>query len=56
MISWVVTNIATIVISLIVLSLMGFAFRHLIKAKKSGKCAGCGIDCNSCSGCSGHKN
>lgn len=44
---FIINNIATIIVSLIVIMCIAFALRSLIKDKKSGK------SCSSCSGCAG---
>lgn len=48
MIDWILRNIATIIISLIIIGLAALAARYLIKKSKSGECVGCKGDCSGC--------
>ena len=60
MLAWLSANLATILISAVLLVLLAFAVRYLVKARKNGGCAGCpgcgGENCCHCSqqSCSSH--
>ncbi|MBR4979635.1 MAG: FeoB-associated Cys-rich membrane protein [Clostridia bacterium] len=47
MISWIIDNLSTIIISLILLSIVSVISVKLIKDKRRGKSA-CGCNCASC--------
>ena len=55
MISWIVTNAATIIITLIILGLVFLAGRSVYRSKGSCGCSGCGGSCGGCHGCSEDK-
>lgn len=44
---WLINNLATIVISIILAVILGLIIYKLIKNKKQGK-SSCGCDCSSC--------
>lgn len=48
MIEWISSNLANIIIVAILLIVVAFVVRKLIKDKKAGKCS-CGNSCGSCS-------
>lgn len=47
----VISNLATIIVSMVLMAAAMLAGRYLHKSKKEGTCAGCGGSCNSCSHC-----
>ena len=47
MITWLVENIATIIISIILISVVVLIIRNMIKAKKNGK-SSCNCGCENC--------
>lgn len=49
--SGLISNLATIIVSLVLMIAAVIAGRYLQKSKKEGTCAGCGGSCNSCSQC-----
>ena len=50
--SWLVQNLGTIVVCLILAGIVAAAVRHLVRQKRSGSaCAGCS-SCGSCPHCS----
>ena len=49
---FIFNNIATIIVSIIVIMCIVFALRSIIKDKKSGKSCGCGSSCSGCAGSS----
>ena len=51
--AWIISNLATIIISLVLIIAALAAGRYVHKSKKEGTCAGCGGGCSSCSHCSG---
>lgn len=55
MLAWLVANIGTIVVALIVAVIVGLIVFSMVRDKKKGKhlCGGCGGDCAHCAaGCS----
>ncbi len=55
MIGFITENIGTIIVSLILIAVVFFAVRSMIRSKKKGQCS-CGGNCGSCSmGCACHK-
>lgn len=50
MLEWLVSNAATILISILLLFFLALAVRHLWKTFKSGGCAGCS-GCSKQTGC-----
>jgi len=48
MISFLVENLATILISLALLAVIGLIIGNLFRKKRSGKAAGCGCGCSGC--------
>jgi len=57
MIAFIAENLATILISSVILVLVTWISISLIKKKKSGKSVGCGCGCDSCPSASAcHKN
>ena len=50
MISWLTTNLATVLVGLIVLACVALAVRKLIRDRRAGRRA-CGCDCGPCAGC-----
>ena len=50
MLAWIQTNLATLVVSLVLLLIVASILLHLIRVKKQGK-SSCGCDCGSCGGC-----
>lgn len=47
--SWIVDNAATLIIGAILLIVVVFAIRYVVRKTKKGQCIGC-------EGCSGHSN
>ena len=57
MLSWIETNLGSIVVGLILLAVIVLIIRRLVLDKKAGKhiCGGCGSSCGgSCAGCPMH--
>ncbi len=52
MLNFIIDNIGSIIVSLVLVLIVFIAVRSMIKDKKSGKCS-CGGSCGSCGGCSG---
>ncbi len=52
MLQFITENIATIIISVLLLAVVFFIVRKLVRDKKNGKSAGCGCSCSGCSGSS----
>ena len=50
MLDFIVANLGTIIISLLLVFIVALAARSIIKDKKSGK-SSCGGNCGSCGGC-----
>ena len=50
MISWIINNLATLIISLLLITAVYFIIRKMIKDRKCGKSC-CGPDCGSCHKC-----
>ena len=52
MFEWLAANLASVIVALVVLAVMGLIVWKLAKDKKSGKggCS-CGRDCGSCGAC-----
>jgi hypothetical protein len=48
MFNFIINNIGTIIVSLIILTLFIFAVIKIVKAFKKGKCIGCNGDCSKC--------
>ena len=48
---WLAENGATVIISLVLVSLMALAVRYLWKTSKKGGCAGCSGCSKGCGGC-----
>lgn len=53
MLSFMSNNIATIIISVILLAIAFIAIKELFKSHKSGSSIGCGNDCSHCGHCAG---
>ena len=56
MLAWFIANGGTIVIGIVLLSIIFFVIRYMIKEKKAGK-GGCGSGCSGCANsgmCHGH--
>ena len=51
MINWLLANLATVVLSLVLLLIVFLVVRGMIRDKRSGK-SSCGCGCEGCSGCS----
>ena len=49
--AWLISNLATIIVSFVLIIAAVIAARYLHKSKQEGTCAGCGGSCNSCSHC-----
>ena len=49
--NWIMENLGTIIVCIILGIAVALTTRFLYKCKKSGKCVGCGSDCGSCSSC-----
>ncbi len=54
--AFIIENLATIIISVIIFSLMTLAAVYIYKQKKKGRCVGCdvGVCPKNCGGCSYH--
>lgn len=50
MLNWISNNLATIIISLVILGVVAKIISGMIKDKRSGN-GGCGSGCSGCSGC-----
>jgi len=48
MFKFIIDNIGTIIVSIILLTLFVLALVKIIKAYKKGKCIGCSCDCDKC--------
>ncbi|MHC1770257.1 MAG: FeoB-associated Cys-rich membrane protein [Flexilinea sp.] len=48
---WILANIGTIIISIILLSAVFFAVRKIIYDARTNKCTGCPANCNMHSSC-----
>jgi cytochrome c553 len=48
--SWLMNNLGTIVVSLVLLAVVASVVRHMWKGKKQGK-SSCGCDCSACGSC-----
>lgn len=46
--AWILSNLGTIVVGLIVLVIVYFAFQSVRKDFNSGGCSGCGGSCSCC--------
>ena len=51
MLNWLASNLATILISLVLLAIVALIVRYLIRQKKQGK-SSCGGNCSCCGECS----
>ncbi len=49
MLNWLASNLATILISLVLLAIVALIVRYLIRQKKQGK-SSCGGNCSCCGG------
>lgn len=49
---WLMENLATIVIGLIVLGGVSLVIRGIYRNRKAGKYCSCGSSCRGCTGCS----
>lgn len=52
MLSWITANLATILISFLLIVVVGIIIVKMVKDKKQGK-SSCGCDCGSCGACCG---
>ncbi len=52
MLTWLYSNLSTIVISLLLLAVIFLIIRHLIRQNKQGKHS-CGGNCGACGACKG---
>lgn len=50
MLSWIMTNLATILISILLIAIVCIIIVKMVKDKKQGKTS-CGGDCGSCGAC-----
>lgn len=53
MLTFFVENIATIVISVLLIAVVAVVLRGMIRDRKAGKCCGCSGGCAGCHGSSG---
>ncbi len=51
MFAWIIENIATIIVSLILIAIVALIVVKLVSDKKKGK-SSCGGNCSLCAGCS----
>ena len=49
--TWLKSNLSTIVITLVLIVIVGLILRSMVRDKKNGK-SSCGGNCGSCGGCS----
>ena len=49
--TWLKSNLSTIVITLVQIVIVGLIIRSMVRDKKNGK-SSCGGNCGGCSGCS----
>jgi hypothetical protein len=49
--SWLIENLATIIIGLIILGIVAMVVRGIRKDHKAGKSCSCGSSCGGCTGC-----
>lgn len=52
MLTWLINNIATVIVGAVVLLLIASVIVYLVNQKKKGK-SGCGCGCSDCSACPG---
>lgn len=50
--TWLMNNMATIIVTAVLLAAVIAAVRYIHKSKKTGTCAGCGGSCSGCTHCS----
>lgn len=50
--SWLINNLANIVVIILVIALLYACIRSLYVSKKKGVCCGCSKGCTACSKCS----
>jgi len=54
MLEWLVANIATIVISFVIVCILAAVIVYLRREKKKGHSCGCGCNCGGCNACGEH--
>ncbi len=52
MLEFIINNLATIIISLILIAILALVIRKIVRDRKKGTTCSCGSDCGCCSGSS----